>query len=93
MVDVEFRYEIDGQAFSEPPNQYDLEMVFEHTRLLTQQQVQNKLGRLVCAEHGRPPRVTVTAAYSTETEQIELGYHVDSCCQLLLLEAVRSLNR
>jgi hypothetical protein len=93
MVEVEFRYEIDGQAFSELQDQYDLEMIFEHTRLLTQQQVQNKLGRLVCAEHGQPPRVTVTAAYSSDTEQIELAYHVDSCCPRLLLEAVRSLNR
>ncbi len=53
--------------------------------LAIRRQVADKLAGMQCAEHGREPRVLVTATYSSETGQMELNYHVDTCCPPMLL--------
>lgn len=93
MLDVRVRFEVNGQA-AEPEQvieEYLAEML-EHTRAQIEAQVRHSLGEMRCAEHGGQPRVTVTASYTTDTEQMELSYHVDACCQQLLLRAVGALN-
>lgn len=93
MLDITIHFEVDDRP-TEPEQVEDeyLAEMLEHTGALVRQEVTRKLAEARCPEHGTQPRVTVTAMYATDTEQMELSYHVDSCCQQLLLRAVAALN-
>ncbi len=94
MVDIAFKYDIDGQAvlLEELEGDYELAMLFEHTREQVRRQVQTRLEGLRCMEHDQPPRVLVTIAFSQDTDQSELSYHIDTCCKPFLLQTVQALN-
>lgn len=94
MMDVTFELERDGERMSpdELDDNYELAMLFEHTQEQVRRQVERQLGHLRCPQHRQPPRVVVTLDYSEETGQADLRYHLDTCCQPFLLEAVRRLN-
>jgi hypothetical protein len=71
----------------------DLGAMLSYTGEQLKVQIGQKVQSLRCPEHDAAPHVTVTAQYSTLTDQMELHYHVDSCCQMLLLRTVQALNR
>ncbi len=93
MIETQVRFEIDGLE-TEPADLDDdyLAEMLMHTAAQIREQVQSRLGRLRCSEHQAAPRVVVTAAYTTDVEQMELAYHVDACCPALLLQTVQALN-
>jgi hypothetical protein len=93
MIDVTINFEVDGQpvTLAEIEDDYLAEML-EHTGEQIRRDVERKLESAFCPEHNQPPRVTVTGQYDTAAEQMELSYHVDSCCQMGLLRAVSALN-
>jgi len=95
MIDIEFNIQVDEAQASEDRilDDYELALMIDHTKAQITRQVQTALGSLVCAEHHQPPRVIISGAYSLETEQLEISYHVDTCCKPFLMEAVRALNR
>lgn len=93
MIDVDIKFQIDGQDIA--PDLIDdeyLSDMLEHTGEQARNHVHERLDDLRCPEHGTSPRVIVTAQYENDTEQMELNYHVDSCCSQLLLLAVQRLN-
>jgi hypothetical protein len=94
MITVEFVFELDNEplSFEALADNYELAMLFEHTQGQVRRQVEDRLGALLCPDHGQPPRVTVKLAYSEERGQTDLSYHVDACCQRLLLMAVSRLH-
>lgn len=93
MIEVDVKFEVDGMQVlpTELEDEYLAEML-DYTGGQIRQQVHHKLDEVRCPEHGTSPRVIVTAQYATNVDQMELGYHVDSCCQKLLLRAVQALN-
>ncbi|MBZ0282947.1 MAG: hypothetical protein K8L97_19565 [Anaerolineae bacterium] len=93
MIEVNIKFQVDGVEVlpTDVQDEYLAEML-EYTGEQIRQQVHAKLDAVRCPEHGSAPRVTVTAQYATDVDQMELGYHVDSCCQQLLLRAVQALN-
>lgn len=95
MVDLTFKYEMVGREVSigELDDHYEAAMLLAEASDSARQHVQHKLGALRCPDHDQPPRVTVTLSYSEETGQTDLSYHMDTCCQRLLLDSVRLLHR
>lgn len=93
MVEVIVQYEVDDRPMTvdDIADEYLAEMM-EHTSAQIRRQVERQIGEMQCEEHGGHPRVTVTGMYATDTEQMELSYHVDACCQMLLLRTVQALN-
>jgi hypothetical protein len=93
MIEVTVQFEVDDRpvTIDEVEDEYLAEML-EHTAAMVEQDVARKLAEAACPEHGNLPRVTVTGTYDTAAEQMELSYHVDSCCQMGLLRAVSALN-
>ncbi len=71
----------------------ELEMMFEHTRRSIGAGLERKLGGVVCAEHGQTPEFVITGVYHHESEEMDIRYHVDTCCQFFLLAVMRILNR
>lgn len=95
MLDVSVRFEVDGEmvAPEQLDEQFELAELLNYTEAQIRRQVERQLGALRCETHGQPPRVVVTGQYSSDTEQMELSYHVDTCCKPFLLRAVQALNR
>ncbi len=93
MVEVTVQFEVDDRPVTvdEVIDEYLAEML-EHTSAQIRRQVERQVGEMRCEEHGGQPKVTVTGTYTTDTEQMELNYHVDTCCQMLLLRTVQALN-
>ncbi|MBI1281733.1 MAG: hypothetical protein GC179_26645 [Anaerolineaceae bacterium] len=93
MTEIIVQFEVDDRPMTvdEITDEYLAEML-EHTSAQIQRQVERQVGDLTCEEHGGRPRVTVTGMYSTEADQMELNYHVDTCCQMLLMRTVQALN-
>jgi hypothetical protein len=93
MVEVIVQFEVDDRPVTvdEVTDEYLAEML-EHTGAQIRRQVERQIGEMRCEEHGGQPKVTVTGMYSTDSDQMELSYHVDTCCQMLLLRAVQALN-
>ena len=92
MVEVEFEWKIeDGDSL--PLDEYELNAMFEHTRQQITRQVEESLAEVHCPEHDQPPRVKIIGRYSHESQQLDIQYHIDTCCKLLLLESVQALNR
>ncbi len=93
MIDVQVQYLVDEQP-THPQDLTDeyLTELLEHTGEQAARHVHQRLDSMTCEAHQQQPRVMVTARYFRDTEQMELSYHVDSCCQMLLLRAVKALN-
>ncbi len=94
MVNVDFVFEVDNEllSFETLADNYEVAALFKHTQEQVRQQVEDRLGALRCPDHGQPPRVTVKLTYSEERGQTDLSYHVDACCQRLLLQTVSRLH-
>lgn len=95
MIEVAFDIQLTGDASAEDRllDDYELRMMLDHTRAQINQHVQHALADLRCEEHDQPPRVTISGAYNTDTDQLDVSYHVDTCCKPFLLRAVAALNR
>ena len=93
MLEIIFDFDTEGNAhedaFLDP---YELEMLFEQTKGSIQAGLERKLADVTCDEHGKEPRITITGRYDHETEQMDLNYHIDTCCQLFLVRVVKLLN-
>jgi hypothetical protein len=95
MIDVSVKFEVDGLVVTPEDlqdEQYELAETLEYTAEHLRQHVHHQLDAMRCPEHGGQPRVMVTGIYTGDTEQMELSYHVDTCCQQLLMRAVQALN-
>lgn len=94
MVEVKFDIKVEGTADEEPLlDEYELDMMLEHTKGQINRHVQRSLGDLRCEEHDEPPVVTVSGTYALETEQLDISYNIDTCCKPFLLQAIMLLNR
>ncbi len=92
MIDITIQFEVDDRPVEvdEITDEY-LAEVLEHTGEQIRRHVAKQLGDMRCKKHGNPPQVTVTGVYTSDTDQMELDYHVDSCCEQVVLQAVQAL--
>lgn len=94
MIDIVFDITLADDAQDDPLfDTYELEMMLAHTKAQIEKQIQASLGNLRCEEHDQPPKVRVTGTFSRETEQLEVSYHIDTCCKPFLMQAIMTLNR
>lgn len=93
-MEITFDLRTEGEA---PPdaflNPYELEMMFDSTRQSIRAGLERKLADRVCAEHGQPPKFLISGRYDHASEQMDIQYHIDTCCRLFLLDVMRMLNR
>ena len=93
-VNVQFDITVDEAGAHDNPllDPYELDMMLHHTKAQIEQHVQRCIGDLRCDEHGEPAQVCVSGIYSMETEQLDISYNIDACCQLFVLQAAAALN-
>jgi hypothetical protein len=94
MIKVEFDISVDKEIAQDSPlfDESETAMMLRHTQAQIEKHVQQSLGELRCEEHGEQAKVLISGGYSLETEQLDVSYHVDTCCKAFLLKAVAALN-
>ncbi len=94
MINIEFQIEVVGGAQDNPLlDDYEIGFLLETTQHHIAQHVQNRLGAHFCDVHGQPSRVVVSGQYDLETEQLEVQYSVDACCNRMVMQSVALLSR
>lgn len=93
MVQIQYNFDIDG-ALREDPflDRLQVHMMFEQTRQSIEGSLQRKLAGVTCAEHGAGPTIIINGRYDSDREEFDVGYHIDTCCQLFLVRVVKVLN-
>lgn len=92
-MQLEFDFQTIGSALPDPClDEAALDYLFKQTQADLGSAIERKLGDMTCAEHEQPPAVIVRAVYDHETEQMEISYGVDTCCQPFLLRVVQVLH-
>jgi len=73
MLDIAFEMDMQGELPEDALlDQYELDALYEATWQSVQRDLQRQPDGIVCAEHGKPPQLKITARYDTETEEFDL---------------------
>ena len=92
--EIDFDLRAEGEALAEPfLDRYELELLFEGTRQSIGAGLQRKFAGIVCDEHAEAPRFTISGVYDNALEEMDIQYHVDTCCQRFLLRVMQILNQ
>ena len=93
-LEIDFDLRVEGEALAEPfLDRYELELMFEGTRQSIGAGLQRKFADIVCDEHAEAPRFTISGVYNNALEEMDIQYHVDTCCQRFLLRVMQILNQ
>lgn len=93
-LDIQFDLRVEGEALADPfLDRYELELMFEGTRQSIGAGLRRKFEGIVCEEHTEAPRFTISGVYDNAIEEMDIQYHVDTCCQRFLLRVMQILNR
>ena len=94
MLQIDFELRADGD---ELPDAFldasEVEMMFDGTRRSLEAGLRRKFQAVTCGEHQVPPKFTISGIYDRQSEQMDLQYHVDTCCQAFLLRVMQILNQ
>ena len=94
MVEIIYDFDIEGALHEDPfLDRYEITVMFEQTRASIGQGLKRKLEHITCAEHGAAPKLTITGRYDAEREEFDIGYNVDTCCKLFLVQVIKILNQ
>lgn len=95
MIQITFNIHIDESQVPDSPlfDEFELAQMLDHTKAQIVQFLQTRLGGLRCPTHDEAPRVRVDGVYHADSEQLDFQYHLDTCCQMFLMQAIAMLNR
>ncbi|MCU0479901.1 MAG: hypothetical protein MUE54_01660 [Anaerolineae bacterium] len=95
MIQITFNIRMDDDQTPDSPlfDEFELAQMLDHTKAQITQFLQTRLGDLRCPSHDQLASVRVDGAYNTDTEQLDFNYHIDTCCQMFLMQAIAALNR
>ena len=93
-MDIEFDLRTEGEALPDAfLSRYELDMMFDNTRTSIRNGLTRKLTNVVCNEHQAAPKFKITGVYNNETEEMDIQYHVDTCCKMFLVRVMRIINQ
>ena len=91
---IEFDLRVDGEASADPfLDGCELALMFDSTRRSMGADLRRKFAGIVCPEHAAAPRFKISGVYDNAVEEMDIRYHVDTCCQPFLLRVMQVLNR
>lgn len=93
-LSIEFDLRAEGDSLADAfLDEYELAQMFEGTRLSVGAGLERKFRDIVCGEHATAPKFKVSGIYDKQREQMDIQYHVDTCCQYFLMRVMQLLNR
>lgn len=95
MVDVQFEMTLTGDspesgALLDP---LEIRQLLESTQHHIATHIHARLDGHTCDIHGQEPRVIVTGAYDLDTEQLDVQYNIEACCNLMIMKSAALLGR
>jgi hypothetical protein len=91
---IEFDLRVEGQELPDAfLDSFELKLMFDGTRRSIGADLQRKFKDIVCEEHSEAPRFTIRGVYDNAIEEMDIQYHVDTCCQRFLLRVMQILNQ
>ncbi|MBW7877736.1 MAG: hypothetical protein H3C32_00365 [Anaerolineae bacterium] len=95
MVDILFELAVTGEssdngAWLDP---LEIDLLLESTRRQIETHIHNRLDGIACDIHGETPRVIVRGGYDLATEELNVGYDVQACCNLMIMKSAALLGR
>jgi hypothetical protein len=93
MTQLNFDFDIEGALQDDPYlDSYELNYLFEQTKASISRDIERKLGDTRCGDHNEEATITVTGRYGGDSEQLEIDYHVDTCCKMFMVQVIATLN-
>ena len=93
-LSIDFDLRAEGDALPDAfLDSYELELMFDNTRLSLGAALERKFSAVTCADHAQPPSFRISGVYDNEREDMDIQYHVDTCCQSFLLRVMQILNQ
>lgn len=93
-LNIEIDLRVDGEALADPfLDSLELEQMFASTRQSIGADLRRKFTDIVCAEHAQSPRFKISGVYDNSIEEMDIQYHVDTCCQRFLMRVMQILNQ
>ena len=93
-LEIQFDLRTEGEKLPDPfLDACELELMFENTRQSMGAGLRRKFRDVLCPEHGEAPCFKITGVYDNEREEMDIQYHVDTCCQMFLLRVMQILNQ
>lgn len=93
-VRIEFDLRVEGETRADPfLDCYELEQLLDSTRRSLGADLRRKFADVVCPVHAAAPRFKISGVYDNASEEMDIQYHVDTCCQGFLLRVMQILNR
>jgi hypothetical protein len=93
MTHIQYDFDIDGALHENPfLDRYELHLMFEQTKQSLHKALARKLGDMTCGEHGEAATITISGRYDAEREEMDIQYHIDTCCKLFTVRVVKTLN-
>lgn len=93
MVKIEYDFVTEGVEQATPYlDSYEISLMFEQTKQSLGKAIEGKLTGVVCAEHEAEPTIRLVGRYNHETEDMDVSYHIDTCCKLFMVRVVKLLN-
>ena len=91
---IEFDLRLEGEALQDPfLDRFELEQMFDSTRRSIGAGLRRKFADVICDEHEQAPIFRISGVYDNSTEEMDIQYHVDTCCQVFLLRVMQILNQ
>jgi hypothetical protein len=93
VVTINDDFDIEGALQADPfLDRYELSMLFEQTRRSMAAALQRQLNGMTCETHNKEPVITITGRYDTDREELDIQYHLDTCCKLFMLRVIQRMN-
>ena len=93
MTHIQYEFDVDGTLHDDPfLSPYEISLMFDQTKQSLGRALERKLGDITCEEHGEGPTITISGRYDAEREEMDINYHVDTCCQMFMVRVIKTLN-
>ena len=93
-MEIKFDLRTEGEALPDAfLDSSEVNLMIESTQHSIGASLQRKFRIVVCAEHQQAPKFLITGVYDNSKEEMDIDYHVDTCCQYFLLRVMQILNQ
>lgn len=93
-MNIKFDLRSEGDACSEAfLDERELQQMFDGTRRSIGAGLRRKFQSERCPEHGQAPAFLIQGVYDRGLEEMQIQYHVDTCCRRFLLRVMQVLNQ
>ena len=95
MTDVEFDIVLTGDAPESGAllDPLEIKQLLASTQHHIAEHIHKRLDGQTCDIHGQEARVIVTGSYDLDSEQLDVQYNIEACCNLMIMKSAALLGR